>query len=100
MMIGLGLSLATVSVYGAEPGSTSKVLSNAGKTFRATEDPEFISYDQALRDLVTKRIDAHFGVQVDSKAYSGFDLLEIEAFLKCKKAKESVDAFLKKFGKR
>jgi hypothetical protein len=100
LIVGLGLSLATVCVYGAEPGSTSRVLSHAGKTFRATEDPEFISYDQALRVLVAKRIGEHFGVMVDSNAYSGFDLLEIETFLKCRKSGEPVDAFLKKFGKR
>src|SRR4030042_7167095 len=72
----------------------AKVLENAGKTFTGTEDPAYQSYDQALRNYVAKRISKRYGVAVDPKGYNGFDLLEIEAFLTCKKSSEGLDPYL------
>jgi hypothetical protein len=46
-----------------------------------------------------KRIDKEFGIALDPKKYSGFDLLEIEALFKCKKSNEPYDIFLKPFPK-
>ena len=48
---------------------------------------------------MVKRIHQHFGITLDPKTYSGFDLLEIEALLKCKKPEEPADVILKKFPK-
>jgi hypothetical protein len=48
---------------------------------------------------VADRVEKEFGVALDPKTYSGFDLLEIEALLKCKKADEPVEDFLKGFPK-
>jgi hypothetical protein len=45
------------------------------------------------------RINKQFGVALDAKAYSGFDLLEIESLFKCKKSGEPFDMFLKMFPK-
>jgi hypothetical protein len=45
------------------------------------------------------RINKQFGVALDAKAYSGFDLLEIESLFKCKKSGEPFDTFLKMFPK-
>jgi hypothetical protein len=45
------------------------------------------------------RINKQFGVTLDLKTYSGFDLLEIESLLKCKKSNEPFDMFLKMFPK-
>jgi len=78
----------------------ARLLENAGKTFTGIEDPAYRSYDQTLRDYVAKRISKRYGVAVDPKGYNGFDLLEIEAFLKCKKSSEALDPYLQKFQKK
>ena len=78
----------------------AKLLQDAGKTFTGMEDPAYRSYDQTLRDYVAKRISKRYGVAVDPKSYNGFDLLDIEAFLKCKKSSESLDPYLQKFQKK
>ena len=77
-----------------------KLLGDAGKTFEGPNDPGYVSYDQNLRQYAAKRILQRYGVQLDGKNYSGFELLEIEAFLKCKKAGEDLGPFLTKFQKR
>ena len=74
-----------------------QLIPHTGKSFREAQDPEYRSYESALREYMVKRIQQQFGLTLDSKKYSGFDLLEIEAFLKCKKAEESPEAFLKQF---
>ena len=71
----------------------------AGKTYKGSEDPEYHAYDQVLRDVLVKEMRRRFGVVLDAKEYSGFDLLEIRAFLKCKKSAESFDDFLRLFPK-
>lgn len=78
---------------------SSEVLSHTGKSYRSVEDPAYISYDEALRACVAERIKKEFGVVLDLTKYSGFDLLEIEALLKIKKADERVEDFLKGFPK-
>ena len=70
-----------------------------GKFFKGFQDPEYRSYDQALREYLVKRIDRRFGIALDPRKYSGFDLLEIEALFKCKKSNEPFDVFLKMFPK-
>ncbi len=87
------------SSQGREGQLSSEVLSHAGESYRAADDPAYVSYDQALRSCVVDRIKKKFGVVLDPKTYSGFDLLEIEALLKCKKADEPVEEFLKGFPK-
>jgi hypothetical protein len=77
-----------------------QLLPYDGKAYTGAQDPEYISYDQALRDYMVKRIKQKFGVELDSKKYSGFDLLEIEAVLKCRKSDEPLDVFLKMFPKQ
>ena len=71
-----------------------------GKTFTGFQDPEYLSYDLALRKYLVKRIDQRFGIVLDPKKHSGFDLLEIEALFKCKKSNEPFDMLLKMFPKR
>jgi len=74
-----------------------QLMPHTGKSFREAQDPEYRSYESTLREYMVKRIQQRFGLALDPKKYSGFDLLEIEAFLKCKKAEESPEAFLKQF---
>ena len=87
------------SSQGKEDPLSSEVLSHAGESYRAVDDPAYVSYDQALRTCLADRIKKEFGAVLDPKTYSGFDLLEIEALLKCKKADEPVEGFLKGFPK-
>ncbi len=100
LMAAMGFGLV-FSVASAKDGSLpTKLLADAGKTFTGPQDPEFISYDKVLREYLVKRINKQFGNTLDPKIYSGFDLLEIEAFLKCKKSNEPLDLYLSKFKKR
>jgi hypothetical protein len=78
----------------------SRITAYDGKSFKGFEDPEYLSYDQALREYFVRRIDQKFGIALDPKKYSGFDLLEIEALFKYKKSNESYDIFLRLFPKR
>jgi hypothetical protein len=87
------------SVQGKDGQLGSRVLTHAGEFYKGVEDPAYISYDQALRAYMVERIKKEFGVPLDPKTYSGFDLLEIEALLKCKKANEPVEDFLRGFPK-
>lgn len=87
------------SSQGEEKRLCSDVLSHAGESYRGVDNPAFISYDEALRACVAERIKKEFGVVLDLKIYSGFDLLEMEALLKLKKADERVEDFLKGFPK-
>jgi len=77
-----------------------QLLTQAGKTYGGVQDPGYVSYDQTLREYMVKRIKQKFGVELDPKKYSGFDLLEIEAVLRCRKSDEPLDIFLKMFPKQ
>ena len=74
-----------------------QLMPHTGKSFTQAQDPEYRSYESTLREYMVKRIHQEFGLVLDPKKYSGFDLLEIEALLKCKKAEESPELFLKQF---
>ncbi len=98
------LSIALVlwvpaSSLGKEGSAAGPLSAFAGKTYKNLEDPQYRVYDQALREVLTKRIRQRYGIVLDPKKYSGFDLLEILAFLKCKKPTESFDSFLELFPK-
>jgi len=92
---GVLISIPTLHAQGKGP--ESQILTYAGKQYSGTQDPEYISYDQALREYMVKKIEKKFGIALDPKQYSGFDLLEIEALLKFKKADEPADLVLKQF---
>lgn len=78
----------------------ARVATFDGKSFAGFQDPEYVSYDQVLREYLVKRINREFGIALDPKKYSGFELLEIEAFFRCKKSNEPYDIFLKMFPRR
>jgi hypothetical protein len=87
------------SVY-AGSSLKSRLLNHVGKSYTGVQDPSYLDYDLALREVRVDRIHKRFGIALDSKIYSGFDLLEIEALFKCKKSEEPFDIFLKMFPKR
>ena len=100
LFIILGIGFTASITFPMEAGMPTRIATYDGKSFAGFQDPEYLSYDQALRDYLVKRIDQRFGIALDPKKYSGFDLLEIEALLKCKKSNEPFDMFLKMFPKR
>jgi len=101
LLFALGVFCLNVpATYADKEPLQSQVLNYVGKTYGGVQDPEYISYDQALRDYMVKRIKQRFGVELDPKKYSGFDLLEIEAVLRCRKSDEPLDMFLEMFPKQ
>jgi len=68
-----------------------------GKWFTGSQDPDYHAYDLVLREYLVHRIRQRYGIELDPKTYSGFDLLEIEALLKFKKSHEPIEPFLKLF---
>jgi len=91
----LGSWVITSPVYAKENSLQYQVLDHAGKSFSGAQDPSYLDYDLALRKYVTDQILKRFGIALDPKIYSGFDLLNIEALFKCKKSEEPFDLFLK-----
>jgi len=85
--------------YSSNGSMDSRLLDYAGKSFTGTQDPSYVPYDLVLREYMVDRINQQFGVKLDPKIYSGFDLLEIESLFKCRKSNEPFDIFLKMFPK-
>jgi hypothetical protein len=99
MTVILWLSLIGFSVQANGVFFDPQLQPYDGKAYTGLQDPEYISYDSVLREYMVKRIHERFGITLDPKTYSGFDLLEIESLLKCKKPDEPADAILQMFPK-
>lgn len=95
--------VCSIAMAGSAPSSpkemTSRTYPYEGKLFTGPQDPEYRDYDLALRNRLVKRIHKRFGIELDPKTFSGFDLLEIESLIRCKKSNEPPDRFLKMFPK-
>jgi len=91
--------IITPPCYSSNAPMKSRLLDYAGKSFTGTQDPSYLSYDLALREYMVDRINKQFGVALDPKIYSAFDLLEIGSLFKCRKSDEPFDIFLKMFPK-
>lgn len=75
------------------------ITTYAGQYFKSPSSPNYASYDQEMSMYVAQRIKARYDVDLDYTRYSAFDMLEIEALLKCKKSGEPVDSLLESFQK-
>ncbi len=93
VLIVTGLS----QVQAEDRSSVARVLAFGGRSYHSVKSPEYVPYDTALRAYLVERVQRRFGVNLDPKKYSAFDLLEIESLLKCKKSSESPDLFLRGF---
>jgi hypothetical protein len=94
----LGLILASsVHPQGAPAPHGSEILTYGGRFFKNPSSPEYASYDQTMSMEVAKRIKQKYRVNLDYTSYSAFELLEIEALLKCKKSDETVNSLLERF---
>ena len=89
----------TPPVHSMDGSLKSRFLAHVGKSYTGTQDPSYLTYDLALREYMVDRIKKRFGVALDPKTYSGFDLLEIESLFRFKKSDEPFDMFLKMFPK-
>lgn len=83
----LGSCVIFSSVYAKENSLQFQILDHAGKSYTGVQDPSYLNYDLALREYMADRIDKRFGIALDPKIYSRFDLLENEAPFKCKNPK-------------
>ena len=95
----LCLAMGIYPTYAAGKDLLSQVWAYNGKSYSGLQSPEYISYDQVLRNYLAQRILRRFAVRLDPRKYSGFDLLEIEALFKFKRSSEPYDLFLKGFPK-
>jgi hypothetical protein len=95
----LWCSVITPPVHSMDSSMKFRVLDHTGKSYTGNQDPAYLTYDSALREYIADRINKRFGFALDPKAYSGFDLLEIESLFKFKKTEEPFDMFLKMFPK-
>ncbi|MCX8116401.1 MAG: hypothetical protein N3G78_00535 [Desulfobacterota bacterium] len=68
-----------------------------GRLFTGPEDPDYKAYEIILKNRQKERLRKLFGVEIPSEAYSGFDLLELESFLRLRRPEESLDHLLKLF---
>ncbi len=93
----VGLVVVGSLAFAKGGGSYARLQAFDGKSYAGLQDPEFVNYDSALRSYMVQRINKRFGVSLDPKAYSGFELLEIEALFKCRKPGESFDSLLKMY---
>ena len=94
------LVIGVSQVQADQKNLLAKVLAYEGKLYASAKTPEYLSYDMALRYYLVERVQRKFGINLDPQKYSGFDLLEIESLLRCKKSSESPDLFLRGFPKQ
>ncbi len=83
----------------AEITPGKEIMDYAGRYFSDRSSPDYSSYDREMSMYVARKIKVEYNVDLDLTSYSAFDLLEIEALLKCKKSDESVGSLLKRFQK-
>lgn len=96
-MVLLMVILMPLSLYSKDGWLPPELAPFDGKLFSGGMDQEFRDYDLALRKYLSKRIQRQFGLNLNPQAYSGFELLEIEALFRCKKSGEPFNLFLKMF---
>ena len=104
VLIILILALAcTIAMAGPAPsgqkGLVSRIYAYEGKLFTGPQDPDYKDYDLTLRNHLVRRIHKRFGIELDLRTYSGFDLLEIESLIRFKKSNEPLEPFLRMFPK-
>ena len=97
LIFSFGLIIAPLIHTEITPGR--EILNYAGRYFNNRSSPDYSSYDQEMSRYIAKKIKLEYNVNLDLTSYSAFDLLEIEALLKCKKMDESVEFLLKRFQK-
>jgi len=68
-----------------------------GRVFKAHSDPQYRSYEQEIKSILLEQIKDEYGVVLNGGVLSPEQLLEIEALLRLKRSKESVEYILNRF---
>lgn len=99
LILAVSIAIEGAAGLAAAKGTPPRLSAYEGKLFSGPQDPEYKNYERVLQNHVARRIQKRFGVDLDPKSYSGFNLLEIEALLRMKKSDEPLELFLKLFPK-
>jgi len=68
-----------------------------GKIYSSPSDPDYISFEREAKIILLERIRSQYGVELDADPLTSDQLLEIEALLKFKRSRESVEQILNRF---
>ena len=68
-----------------------------GQIFKNPSDPQYRSYEREIKSILLQQIKDDYGVVLDGGMLSPEELLEIDALLRLKRSKESVEYILKRF---
>lgn len=68
-----------------------------GKTYKSPSDPDYLSYEREIKAILLEKIEIQYGVELNGDILSSDQLLEIEALLRLKRSKESVEHILSRF---
>ena len=95
MIIALALMLCP-------PGAMAQEASGLGSTyggmlFAGPSDPDYRSYEQAIKPVLLDRIEREYGVVLNGDTLSPEELLEINALLRLKRSDEPVNYILNRF---
>ncbi len=84
------------------PGTVAQEASElgpkyGGMLFAGPSDPEYRSYEQAIKPILLDQIEREYGVVLNGDTLSPEELLEINALLRLKRSDEPVDYILNRF---
>jgi hypothetical protein len=68
-----------------------------GMLFAGPSDPQYRSYEQAIKPILLDQIEREYGVVLNGERLSPEELLEINALLRLKRSDEPVDYILNRF---
>jgi hypothetical protein len=68
-----------------------------GKVYKSPSDPDYLSFEREAKAILLTEIKNRHGVELDGDLLSSDQLLEIQALLRFKRARESVDHILSLF---
>ncbi len=95
----LCLAMDVCPIHAAEKDLRSQVWAYNGKSYKSIQTQNTLPTTRSCGITWSSASDGDLPFSLDSRKYSGFDLLEIEALFKFKKSSESYDLFLKGFPK-
>lgn len=68
-----------------------------GKIYQTPSDPQYLSYEREAKTILLEKIKNRYGVALNGDLLSSDQLLEVEALLRFKRSRESVEEVLSRF---
>jgi len=68
-----------------------------GRVYTSPSDPEYLSFERQAKAIILEKIRNRYGVELDGDLLSSDQLLEVEALLRFKRSRESVERILSRF---